>query len=166
MSGGLKLGHYPFSHRASRASPVADVCAIERNGSRLQKSAHQNGRPLPAARRRNAALASGGSNESRQLGFRHPPVYNKPVQPKGLAEGKLIVTHLNQNIAAKLMESVLAAFRSETADLERLAEEGQDVGKIRTSIEQYAKRRTQAMETIHSMLQADAAEFREALPKR
>ena len=82
------------------------------------------------------------------------------------AEGKLIVTYLNQNIAAKLMESVLAAFRSETADLERLAEEGQDVGKIRTSIEQYAKRRTQAMETIHSMLQADAAEFREALPKR
>jgi hypothetical protein len=89
MSGGLKLGHYPFSHRASRASPVADACAIERNGSRLQKSAHQNGRPLPAARRRNAALASGGSNESRQLGFRHPPVYNKPVQPKGLAEGKI-----------------------------------------------------------------------------
>jgi hypothetical protein len=76
--------------------------------------------------------------KSRQLGFRHPPVYNKPVQPKGLAEGKLIVTHLNQNIAAKLMESVLAAFRSETADLERLAEEGQDVGKIRTSIEQDA----------------------------
>ena len=104
--------------------------------------------------------------KSRQLGFRHPPVYNKPVQPKGLAEGKLIVTHLNQNIAAKLMESVLAAFRSETADLERLAEEGQDVGKIRTSIEQYAKRRTQAMETIHSILQADSAEFREALPKR
>ena len=33
------------------------------------------------------------------------------------------MTHLNQNIAAKLMESVLAAFRSETADLERLAEE-------------------------------------------
>jgi hypothetical protein len=108
--------------------------------------------------------------KSRQLGFRHPPVYNKPVQPKGLAEGKLIVTYLNQNIAAKLMESILAAFRSETADLERLAEEvdaaGQDVGKIRTAIEQYAKRRTQAMETIHSMLQADAAEFREALPKR
>jgi hypothetical protein len=82
----------------------------------------------------------------------------------------LIVTYLNQNIAAKLAESVLAAFRSETADLERLAEEvdaaGQDVGKIRTAIEQYAKRRTQAMETIHSMLQADAAEFRKALAKR
>jgi hypothetical protein len=30
---------------------------------------------------------------------------NKPVQPKGLAEGKLIVTYLNQNIAAKLIES-------------------------------------------------------------
>ena len=74
------------------------------------------------------------------------------------------MTYLNQNIAAKLMELVLAAFRSETADLERLAEEvdaaGQDVGNIRTAIEQYAKRRTQAMETIHSMLQADAAEFR------
>ena len=107
---------------------------------------------------------------SRQLGFRHPPVYNKPVQPKGLAERKLIVTYLNQNIAGKLMELVLAAFRSETADLERLAEEvdaaGQDLGKIRTAIEQYAKRRTQAMETIHGMLQADAAEFREALARR
>jgi NAD(P)H-nitrite reductase large subunit len=81
----------------------------------------------------------------------------------------LIVTYLNQNIAAKLMESVLAAFRSETADLERLAEEvdaAGDVQKIRRAIEQYAKRRTQAMETIHSMLQADAAEFREALAKR
>jgi hypothetical protein len=93
-----------------------------------------------------------------------------PSNRKAWPKGKLIVTYLNQNIAAKLMESVLAAFRSETADLERLAEEvdaaGQEVGKIRTAIEQYAKRRTQAMETIHSMLQADAAEFREALAKR
>ena len=90
---------------------------------------------------------------------------NRKAWPKGIDRDLP-----NQNIAAKLMESVLAAFRSETADLERLAEEvdaaGQDVGKIRTAIEQYAKRRTQAMETIHSMLQADAAEFREALPKR
>ena len=55
--------------------------------------------------------------------------------------------------------------RTETADLERLAEEGagQDVGKIRATVERYVNSRTRAMETIHSMLRSDAAEFRKAL---
>ena len=57
----------------------------------------------------------------------------------------------------------MAAFRTEAADLERLAEDfdvaGQDVEKIRAAIERHANRRTQAMETIRTMLTAEVAEF-------
>jgi hypothetical protein len=57
-----------------------------------------------------------------------------------------------EKIASALMESIMAAFRTEAADLERLAEEvdvaGQDVDMIRAAIERYTERRTQAMETF------------------
>jgi hypothetical protein len=53
------------------------------------------------------------------------------------------------------------------ADLERLAEEvdaaGQDVEEIRAIIERYAKRRTQAMETISTTLTAEVTEFKREL---
>jgi hypothetical protein len=61
----------------------------------------------------------------------------------------------------------MAAFRTEAADLETLAKEvdaaGQDVEKIRAAIERHANRRTQAMETIRTMLTAEVAEFKREL---
>ena len=72
-----------------------------------------------------------------------------------------------EKIASALMESILAAFRTETADLQRLADEvdaaGQDVEKIRAAIERHGNRRTQAMETIRTMLTAEVAEFKREL---
>ena len=72
-----------------------------------------------------------------------------------------------EKIASALMESIMAAFRTETADLETLAEEvdaaGQDVEKIRAAIERHANRRTQAMQTIRTMLTAEVAEFKREL---
>ena len=72
-----------------------------------------------------------------------------------------------EKIASALMESIMAAFRTETADLQRLADEvdaaGQDVEKIRATIERYANTRTQAMETIRTMLTAEVAEFKREL---
>ena len=57
----------------------------------------------------------------------------------------------------------MAAFRTEAVDLKRLAEEvdaaGQDVEKIRATIERYANTRTQAMETINTTLTAEVEEF-------
>jgi hypothetical protein len=64
------------------------------------------------------------------------------------------------------MDSIMAAFRTEAADLRRLAEEvdaaGQDV-EIRATIERYANTRTQAMETIHTTLTAEVEEFKREL---
>jgi hypothetical protein len=72
-----------------------------------------------------------------------------------------------EKIASALMESIMAAFRTETADLQRLADEvdaaGQDVEKIRAAIERHGNRRTQAMETIRTMLTAEVAEFKREL---
>ena len=52
-----------------------------------------------------------------------------------------------EKIASALMESIMATFRTEAADLERLAEEvdvaGQDVDMIRAAIERHTERRTQ-----------------------
>jgi hypothetical protein len=49
------------------------------------------------------------------------------------------MTNFPEKIASALMESIMAAFRTETADLQRLADEvgaaGQDVEKIRAAIE-------------------------------
>jgi hypothetical protein len=51
--------------------------------------------------------------------------------------------------------------------LETLAKEvdaaGQDVEKIRAANERHANRRTQAMETIRTMLTAEVAEFKREL---
>jgi hypothetical protein len=72
-----------------------------------------------------------------------------------------------EKIASALMESIMATFRTEAADLERLAEEvdvaGQDVDKIRAAIERYTERRTQAMEMIRTTLTAEVAEFKREL---
>jgi hypothetical protein len=72
-----------------------------------------------------------------------------------------------EKIASALMESIMATFRTEAADLERLFEEvnaaGQDVDKIRATIERYANTRTQAMETIHTTLTAEVEEFKREL---
>jgi hypothetical protein len=72
-----------------------------------------------------------------------------------------------EKIASALMESIMAAFRTETADLQRLADEvdaaGQDVEKIRAAIERHGNRRTQAMETIRTILTAEVAEFKREL---
>jgi hypothetical protein len=72
-----------------------------------------------------------------------------------------------EKIASALMESIMATFRTEAADLERLAEEvdvaGQDVDKIRAAIEGYTERRTQAMEMIRTTLTAEVAEFKREL---
>jgi hypothetical protein len=77
------------------------------------------------------------------------------------------MTNFPEKIASALMESIMAAFRTETADLQRLADEvdaaGQDVEKIRAAIERHANRRTQAMETIRTMLTAEVAEFKREL---
>ena len=77
------------------------------------------------------------------------------------------MTNFPEKIASALMESIMAAFRTETADLQRLAEEvdaaGQDVEKIRAAIERHGNRRTQAMETIRTMLTAEVAEFKREL---
>ena len=74
-----------------------------------------------------------------------------------------VMTNFPEKIASALMESIMAAFRTETADLQRLADEvdaaGQDVEKIRAAIERHGNRRTQAMETIRTMLTAEVAEF-------
>ena len=78
-----------------------------------------------------------------------------------------VMTNLPEKIASALMESIMAAFRTETADLQRLADEvdaaGQDVEKIRAAIERHGNRRTQAMETIRTMLTAEVAEFKREL---
>jgi len=75
------------------------------------------------------------------------------------------MTNFPEKIASALMESIMAAFRTEAADLQRLADEvdaaGQDVEKIRAAIERHGNRRTQAMETIRTMLTAEVAEFNE-----
>ena len=72
-----------------------------------------------------------------------------------------------EKIASALMESIMATFRTEAADLERLAEEvdvaGQDVDKIRAAIERYTESRTQAMEMIRTTLTAEVAEFKREL---
>jgi glutamyl-tRNA reductase len=72
-----------------------------------------------------------------------------------------------EKIASALMESIMATFRTEAAELERLAEEvdvaGQDVDKIRAAIERYTERRTQAMEMIRTTLTAEVAEFKREL---
>jgi hypothetical protein len=73
------------------------------------------------------------------------------------------MTNFPEKIASALMESIMAAFHTETADLQRLADEvdaaGQDVEKIGAAIERHGNRRTQAMETIRTMLNAEVAEF-------
>ena len=73
------------------------------------------------------------------------------------------MTNFPEKIASALMDSIMAAFRTEAADLRRLAEEvdaaGQDVEKIRATIERYANTRTQAMETINTTLTAEVEEF-------
>jgi hypothetical protein len=78
-----------------------------------------------------------------------------------------LMTNFPEKIASALMESIMAAFRTETADLQRLADEvdaaGQDVEKIRAAIERHGNRRTQAMETIRTMLTAEVAEFKREL---
>jgi hypothetical protein len=52
------------------------------------------------------------------------------------------MTNFPEQIASALMESIMAAFRTEAADLETLAKEvdaaGQDVEKIRAAIERHA----------------------------
>jgi hypothetical protein len=77
------------------------------------------------------------------------------------------MTNFPEKIGSALMESVMSAFRTEAADLETLAKEvdaaGQDVEKIRAAIERHANRRTQAMETIRTMLTAEVAEFKREL---
>ena len=77
------------------------------------------------------------------------------------------MTNFPEKIASALMDSIMAAFRTEAADLRRLAEEidaaGQDVEKIRATIERYANTRTQAMETIRTMLTAEVEEFKREL---
>jgi hypothetical protein len=77
------------------------------------------------------------------------------------------MTNFPEKIASALMESIMAAFRTETADLQRLADEvdaaGQDVEKIRAAIERHGNRRTQAMETIRTTLTAEVAEFKREL---
>jgi predicted solute-binding protein len=77
------------------------------------------------------------------------------------------MTNFPEKIASALMDSIMAAFRTEAADLRRLAEEvdaaGQDVEKIRATIERYANTRTQAMETIHTTLTAEVEEFKRGL---
>jgi hypothetical protein len=74
------------------------------------------------------------------------------------------MTNFPEKIASALMDSIMAAFRTEAADLRRLAEEvdaaGQDVEKIRATIERYANTRTQTMETIHTTLTAEVEEFK------
>jgi hypothetical protein len=77
------------------------------------------------------------------------------------------MTNFPEKIASALMESVMAAFRTEAADLQRLADEvdaaGQDVEKIRAAIERHGNRRTQAMETIRTTLTAEVTEFKREL---
>ena len=77
------------------------------------------------------------------------------------------MTNFPEKIASALMDSIMAAFRTEAVDLKRLAEEvdaaGQDVEKIRATIERYANTRTQAMETIRTMLTAEVEEFKHEL---
>ena len=77
------------------------------------------------------------------------------------------MSNFPEKIASALMESIMAAFTTEAAGLERLSEEvdvaGQDVGKIRVAIERYTNRRTQAMETIRTTLTAEVAEFKREL---
>ena len=77
------------------------------------------------------------------------------------------MTNFPEKIASALMESIMATFRTEAADLQRLADEvdaaGQDVEKIRAAIERHGNRRTQAMETIRTMLTAEVAEFKREL---
>ena len=77
------------------------------------------------------------------------------------------MSNFPEKIASALMESIMAAFTTEAADLERLSEEvdvaGQDVGKIRVAIERYTNRRTQAIETIRTTLTAEVAEFKREL---
>ena len=77
------------------------------------------------------------------------------------------MTNFPEKIASALMDSIMAAFRTETADLQRLADEvdaaGQDVEKIRAAIERHGNRRTQAMETIRTTLTAEVAEFKREL---
>ena len=81
-----------------------------------------------------------------------------------------VMTNFPEKIASALMESIMAAFRTEAADLETLAKEvdaaRQDVEKIRAAIERHANRRTQAMETISTMLTAEVAEFKRELGTR
>ena len=80
------------------------------------------------------------------------------------------MSNFPEKIASALMESIMAAFTTEAADLERLSEEvdvaGQDVGKIRVAIERYTNRRTQAIETIRTTLTAEVAEFKRELGVR
>jgi hypothetical protein len=77
------------------------------------------------------------------------------------------MTNFPEKIASALMESIMAAFRTEAADLQRLADEfnaaGQDVEKIRAAIERHGNRRTQAMETIRTTLTAEVEEFKREL---
>ena len=77
------------------------------------------------------------------------------------------MTNFPEKIASALMDSIMAAFRTEAVDLKRLAEEvdaaGQDVEKIRATIERYANTRTQAMETINTTLTAEVEEFKREL---
>ena len=77
------------------------------------------------------------------------------------------MTNFPEKIASALMDSIMAAFRTEAADLRRLAEEidaaGQDVEKILATIERYANTRTQAMETIRTALTAEVEEFKRQL---
>jgi hypothetical protein len=83
------------------------------------------------------------------------------------AKSGAAMTNFPEKIALALMDSIVAAFRTEAADLRRLAEEvdaaGQDVEKIRATIERYANTRTQAMETIHTTLTAEVEEFKREL---
>jgi hypothetical protein len=71
---------------------------------------------------------------------------------------------LPEKLASAPMESLMAAFRTEAADLGRLTEEvdaaAQDVEKIRAAIDCYVNRRMQAMETIRGILTDETAEFK------
>jgi hypothetical protein len=77
------------------------------------------------------------------------------------------MTNFPEKIGSVLMGSIMAAFRTEARGVGRRSRgsrwAGQDVEKIRAAIERHANRRTQAMETIRTMLTAEVAEFKREL---
>jgi uncharacterized protein YaaN involved in tellurite resistance len=77
------------------------------------------------------------------------------------------MSNFPEKIASAPTESIMAAFRTESADLEWLFEKvnvaGQDVDKIHAAIERYTDRRTRAMEMIRTTLTAEVEEFKREL---